>query len=483
MGRNGDGECGREALGRRKFLRMGMLGTVATAGGLQPGRRHGSAAGGGGPVVADRADRKVGARPRAGGPRARAAAGLLVQDAGAVRFRDDRRVHHAAASTTAWGCSRGPRRQVPASSGTTSSARATTSPPGTVIGDPDTAYDRKAPGGTTTLEVDDHAEPDRALHQPERHRHELLRDADAVGHLAHVRGNHGRRSTTARSEPHGYVFEVDAFGDAPPMKPSPIKEMGRFVHEAGAVDPRHRRRLHDRGQATPTASTGSCPNVPGEPRQGRSCSRCSGVKGQAGYNTVIGQTRRGRAPGRLDRHRRSRTLRTPRTTRRTVFRRGPSARAAPSSWAARAAPVAATVGRVRLARTAATTGSARSGSTRRRSEHRRAERGGRARAPVRVARTSCLDGPDNMCTSPSGGDRDRRGRQRQARTSSAACCPTARSFPIAENLVAGAAAADRRVGQAVRPVRAGRRPTARRRARPRRSSPVRGSARTASGCS
>src|SRR4029077_3385529 len=34
MGRNGDGEGGREALDRRKFLRMGMLGTVATAGGF-----------------------------------------------------------------------------------------------------------------------------------------------------------------------------------------------------------------------------------------------------------------------------------------------------------------------------------------------------------------------------------------------------------------------------------------------------------------
>ena len=34
MGRNGEGEGAREALDRRKFLRMGMLGTVATAGGF-----------------------------------------------------------------------------------------------------------------------------------------------------------------------------------------------------------------------------------------------------------------------------------------------------------------------------------------------------------------------------------------------------------------------------------------------------------------
>ena len=34
MERNGDGEGGREALDRWKLLRMGMLGTVATAGGF-----------------------------------------------------------------------------------------------------------------------------------------------------------------------------------------------------------------------------------------------------------------------------------------------------------------------------------------------------------------------------------------------------------------------------------------------------------------
>lgn len=33
---------------------------------------------------------------------------------------------------------------------------------------------------------------------------------------------------------HGYVFEVDALGDT---EPKPIKEMGRFLHEACAVDP------------------------------------------------------------------------------------------------------------------------------------------------------------------------------------------------------------------------------------------------------
>lgn len=38
------------------------------------------------------------------------------------------------------------------------------------------------------------------------------------------------------SKPHGYCFEVPAFADGP-VNPTPIKAMGRFVHEAIAVDP------------------------------------------------------------------------------------------------------------------------------------------------------------------------------------------------------------------------------------------------------
>jgi secreted PhoX family phosphatase len=37
-------------------------------------------------------------------------------------------------------------------------------------------------------------------------------------------------------KPHGYVFEVDPFA-AEAVKRQPIKAMGRFTHEAAAVDP------------------------------------------------------------------------------------------------------------------------------------------------------------------------------------------------------------------------------------------------------
>jgi secreted PhoX family phosphatase len=39
------------------------------------------------------------------------------------------------------------------------------------------------------------------------------------------------------SKPHGYCFEVSALSDGP-VKPIPLKAMGRFVHEALAVDPK-----------------------------------------------------------------------------------------------------------------------------------------------------------------------------------------------------------------------------------------------------
>ena len=62
------------------------------------------------------------------------------------------------------------------------------------------------------------------------------------GTLAHVRGEHARAGRsgganappTAVTKPHGYVFEVPLDGRA---SAAPLTAMGRFVHEAVAVDP------------------------------------------------------------------------------------------------------------------------------------------------------------------------------------------------------------------------------------------------------
>ena len=55
-----------------------------------------------------------------------------------------------------------------------------------------------ARGGTTTIEVTPHGEVARGVHQPERHADELLRRADAVGQLDHLRGDGQRARRRAR---------------------------------------------------------------------------------------------------------------------------------------------------------------------------------------------------------------------------------------------------------------------------------------------
>ncbi len=114
-------------------------------------------------------------------------------------------------------------------------------PPGVarVLDDPERAYDPTAGGGTTTLElrVDAAAGP------------VIERDfVSLCGTTVNCAGGPtpwgawlSCEETTqglARGwrRPHGYVFEVRADADAP-GPPVPLRHMGRFVHEAVAVDP------------------------------------------------------------------------------------------------------------------------------------------------------------------------------------------------------------------------------------------------------
>ncbi len=107
------------------------------------------------------------------------------------------------------------------------------------FGDPAKAYDQKSGGGTTSLEV-------AVRHDGSR---ELVR------HYASLTGTHVNcaggptpwgswiscEETTegaaqGRGAEHGYPFEVPVSATAE-VTPVPIKAMGRFVHEALAVDP------------------------------------------------------------------------------------------------------------------------------------------------------------------------------------------------------------------------------------------------------
>ena len=101
------------------------------------------------------------------------------------------------------------------------------------------AYDERGPAGTTTIEVA--IRPNGAA---ERTRH----FASLTGTSTNCAGGPtpwgswvtceetvaGTGAGFARN--HGYAFEVSAFADAP-VTPVPLKAMGRFTHEAIAVDP------------------------------------------------------------------------------------------------------------------------------------------------------------------------------------------------------------------------------------------------------
>ena len=102
------------------------------------------------------------------------------------------------------------------------------------------AYDRAAGGGTTTLE----------LRQARDGSVELAREFVSLSGT-HTNCAGGRtpwgswitcEETTVGpaagyGQPHGYCFEVPAAADEE-VEPVPLREMGRFVHEAVAMDPR-----------------------------------------------------------------------------------------------------------------------------------------------------------------------------------------------------------------------------------------------------
>jgi secreted PhoX family phosphatase len=156
---------------------------------------------------------------------------------------------------------------------------------GSVVGRPTTAYDRKGPGCTTTLVLDDNADLVESFVSANGMDSNCAGGATPWGtYLTCEESTIGTSSD--RNEPHGYVFEIDPMNDgSEPIRP--LRAMGRFVHEAAAVDP-------DNGVVYLTEDNNpDCfyrfvADTYGDLRRGTL--QALKIKGQPGYNTVTGQT-------------------------------------------------------------------------------------------------------------------------------------------------------------------------------------------------
>ena len=288
MARQHDGPASRADGGtgeidRRKFLRMSMIGTVATAGGFALAGNAGARA-----QAEELSSRVVHQRDVADG---------LVQAGAELALPPG--FSYTVLQVAGEAMSDGflsPQIPdgmgvFPASNGTYRIVRnhelgdGNDVPAGTVIGIPDVAYDKRSPGGTTTLTVDT--------------------DGNLLDCFISMNGTNSNCSGTATpwgtwlsceettvgrsdgcSSSHGYVFEVDPYA-AGPKKHKPLKAMGRFVHEAGAVD-EETGVVYLTEDNNPDGFYRFIPKMRGALARGGRL-QMLGIKGEPGYGTVVGQ--------------------------------------------------------------------------------------------------------------------------------------------------------------------------------------------------
>ncbi len=167
---------------------------------------------------------------------------------------------------------------------------------GVTIGDPARSYDRLAGGGTTTLVIDPGTrELKRHFVSLSGSLHNCAGGPTPWGSWISceetVLGTAKYRDMTGRErggfeQNHGYCFEVSA-ADNELRKAVALKAMGRFIHEAIAVDPQTGMiyETEDRGTA---GFYRFIPNKPGQPAEGGRLQMLA-IKDQPAFDTRTGQ--------------------------------------------------------------------------------------------------------------------------------------------------------------------------------------------------